>query len=69
MIPSNQTIPGNDQNASPTNQKTAASELNWTSKLMFYGFRRHLESFSGGFFGANVFAGMFSQILSEKFDI
>ena len=42
-------IPGNDQNASPTNQKTAGSKLDRTSKLMFYGSWRHLESFSGVF--------------------
>ena len=44
-----QAIPGNDQNASPTNQKTAGSKLDRTSYLMFYGSWRHLESFSGGF--------------------
>ena len=27
----NQAIPGNDQNASPTNQKTAKSKLDWIS--------------------------------------
>ena len=44
-----QAIPGNDQNASPTNQKTAGSKLDRTSQLMFYGSWRHLESFSRGF--------------------
>ena len=44
-----QAIPGNDQNASPTNQKTARSKLERTSYLMFYGSWRHLESFSGNF--------------------
>ena len=39
----------NDQNASPTNQKTAGSKLERTSELMFYGSWRYLESFSGGF--------------------
>ena len=42
-------IPGNDQNMSPTNQKTAGSKLERTSELMFYGSRRHLKSFSGNF--------------------
>ena len=55
-----QVIPGNDQNASPTNQKTAGSKLDRTSWLMFYGSWRHLESFSGSSFGANMFAGMSS---------
>ena len=36
---------------------------------MFYGTWRHLESFSGGFFCANMFSGMSSQILGEKFGI
>ena len=36
--------------------------------VMFYGYWRHLESFSGGF-GANMFTGMSSQILGEKFGI
>ena len=44
-----QAIPGNDQNASPTNQKTAGRKLDRTSWLMFNGSWRHLESFSGGF--------------------
>ena len=71
MVSHYQAIPGNDQNASPTNQKIAGSKLDRTSKLMFYGSWRHLESCSGSFFGANmfVFAGMFSQILGEKFGI
>ena len=63
-----QAIPGNDQNASATNQKTAGSKLDRTSQLMFYGFWRHLESFSGSFL-VRMFAGMSSQILSEKFGI
>ena len=42
-----QAIPGNDQNASPANQKTAGSKLDRTSQLMFYGSWRHLESFTG----------------------
>ena len=42
-------IPGNDQNSSPTNQKTSGSKLDRTSQLMFYCSWRHLESFSGGF--------------------
>ena len=45
-----QAIPGNDQIASPTNQKTTGSKLERTSYLMFYGSWRHLESFSGDFF-------------------
>ena len=44
-----QAIPGNDQNASPTNQKTAESKVERTTQLMFYGSWRHLESFTGGF--------------------
>ena len=44
-----QAIPGNDQTASPTNQKNAGSKLEPTSWLMFYGSWGHLESFSGGF--------------------
>ena len=36
---------------------------------LFYSSWRHLESFSGGFFGVNMFAGMSSQILGEKFGI
>ena len=44
-----QVIPGNDQNTSPTNQKTAGSKLERTSQLMFYRSRRHLKSFSGNF--------------------
>ena len=44
-----QVIPGNDQIASPTNQKTAGSKLDRTSQFMFYGSLRRLESFSGGF--------------------
>ena len=65
----NQGIDGNDQNAPPSNQKTAGDKLDRTSWLMFYGSWRHLESFSGGFCGANMFAGMSSPILSEKFGI
>ena len=68
-IVSNQAIPGNDQNASPTNQKTAGSKLDRTSLLMFYGSWRQLESFFRWLFGANMFAGMSSQILGEKFGI
>ena len=60
--PNYQAIPGNDQNASPTNQKTPGSKLDRTSSW------RHLESFSGGFL-VRMFAGMSSQILGEKFDI
>ena len=44
-----QMIPGNDQNTSPTNQRTAGSKLERTSKQMCYGFRRHFKSFSGNF--------------------
>ena len=44
-----QAIPGSDQIASPTNQKTAGSKLERTGQLMFYGSWRHRESFSGGF--------------------
>ena len=44
-----QVIPGNDQNTSPTNQKTVGSNLERTSQLMFYGSSRHLKSFSGNF--------------------
>ena len=47
--PHYQAVPGNDQNASPTNQETAGSKVDRTSQLMFYGSWRHLESFSGGF--------------------
>ena len=59
-------IPGNDQNTSPTNQKTAGSKLERTSYLMFYGSRRHLKSFSGKLFGVNLFTGMPSHIPGEK---
>ena len=45
-----QGIPGNDQNTSPTNQKTARSMLERTSLLMFYGSWKHLKSFSGNSF-------------------
>ena len=44
-----QAIPGNDQIASHTNQKTAGIKLERTSQLIFYGSWRHLESFPGGF--------------------
>ena len=60
----------NDQNASPTNQKTAETKLDRTNKLMFYGSWRHLESFSGSFLvQIYMFAGMSSQILGKKFGI
>ena len=59
-------IYGNDQNASPTNQKTGGSKLERISQLMFYGSRRHLKSFSGNFFGVNLFTGMPSHMPSEK---
>ena len=49
IVRSPQVLPGNDQNISPTNQKTAGSKLERTSLLMFYGSRRHLKSFSGNF--------------------
>ena len=55
---SDQVIPGNDQNMYPTNQKTPGSKLERTSYLMFYGSRRHLKSFSGNFFGVNLFTGI-----------
>ena len=56
-----QAIPENDQNASTTNQKTAGSKLDRTSKLMFYGSLRHLESFSGGFLCEYVCWDVFSD--------
>ena len=63
LRPLNQAIPGNDQNAFPTNQKTSGSKLD----------RLWLLEESGKlyrwFFGANMFAGMSSQVLGEKFDV
>ena len=56
-----QAIHGNDQIASPTNQKTAGSELDRTSQLIFYGSLRHLESFSGGFLCEYVCWDVFSD--------
>ena len=61
-----QVIPGNDQNASPTNQKTAGSTLKRTSQLIFYGSRRHLESFSGNFLVLIFLLGLPSHIPGEK---
>ena len=62
-----QAIPGNDQNSSPTSQKTARRKLDRTSQLMALGGR--FRKLFRWFFGANMFAGMSSQILGEKFDI
>ena len=61
-----QVIPGNDQNTSPTNQKTAGSKLERTSQLMFNGCRRHLKSFSGNFLVLIFFTGTPSHIPGEK---
>ena len=58
-------ILGNDQNTSPTNQKTARSKLERTSLLMFYGSRRHLKILSGNFL-VLIFFGMPSHIPAEK---
>ena len=62
-------IPGNDQNTSSTYQGTAGSKLKGESYLTFYGSWRHLKSFSGGFFGVNLFTSRCSKILHEKFGI
>ena len=58
-----QVIPGNDQNMSPTNQKTAGSNLERTSKLTLYGSRRHLKSFSGNFLVSIFSQGCFLRYL------
>ena len=65
MADSFQVIPGNDQNTSPINQKTAGSKVERTSKLMFYGSRRHLKSFQVTFC-VDLFTRMSSHIPGEK---
>ena len=62
-----QVIPGNDQNAIPTNQGATGSKLDRTSQLTFYGSRGHLKSFSRDFFGVTLLLGCF-QILGKIFD-
>ena len=62
----NQAVPGNDQNASPTNQKTAGSKLDRTSWLMFYGSWRHLESFSGSFLVRICLLGCLLRYLAKS---
>ena len=53
-------IPGNDQNASPTNKKAARSKL---EQMMFYGCWGHLESFSGVSFLAKRLLGCLLRYL------
>ena len=61
-----QVIPGNDQNTTPTNQKTAGSNLERTSQLMFYGSRRHPKSFSGNFLMLIFLLGCFLTYLLKS---
>ena len=62
-------IPGNDQNTSPTNQKTAGSKLERTKLAHVLWLSEVSEKLFRYLFVVNLFTGMPSHIPSEKFGI